>query len=269
MLRASSPRGQRPPAPMFGGVPRFMIEEDAQKLMRHAPPYGYKFGTFRPDELLAKRRNATLPANMASLGTCAVVGSSGTLLTARFGAEIDAHDAVIRVNGAPLGGSTHGPIVGSKVTWRVFASPHAASDYRFHEEQQYPNQTLMALCDRPYVYSCQNVMYARRKPRMHGINPRFYEAVRKHTDQRKKAIPLTGVVAVALAIRSCDSVDVYGMSTLGPDSSRACFYYWRCGRGQTDAAYHSRKGDSEFHDFKGNARALLNWNASGAIRIRI
>ena len=53
-----------------------MLDEETERLMRHAPPYGYKFGTFRPDELLAKRRNATLPANMGSLGTCAVVGIS-------------------------------------------------------------------------------------------------------------------------------------------------------------------------------------------------
>ena len=253
---------------MFGGAPRFMIEEDTSKLMHHKPPYGFKFGTFQLRELLAKRRNATLPDTM-EFGTCAVVGSSGTLLRARMGKEIDSHDAVIRVNGAPLGGDTWGPIVGSRVTWRMFASPHAASDFSFHEERQYPNQTLVALCDRPYVYSCQNVMFARRKPFVHGINPRFYEAVRRHTDARKHAIPLTGVVAVALAIRSCESVDVYGMSTMDDSSAGTCFYYWRCGRGQTDKVYHSRKGDSEFHDFSGNARALLEWNRSGIIRIRV
>ena len=130
----------------------------------------------------------------------------------------------------------------------------------------YPNQTMLVLCDRPYVYSCQNVLFARRKPQLHNINPRFYERVRRHTDKRKNAIPLTGVVAVAVAMRSCESVDVYGLSTMEETTRRSCFYYWRCS--STDAVYHSRPGDAEFHDFKGNARALLRWNASGAVRIR-
>jgi hypothetical protein len=35
-------------------------------------------------------------------GRCAVVGNSGDLLQDLFGAEIDAYDAVIRMNGAPV-----------------------------------------------------------------------------------------------------------------------------------------------------------------------
>ena len=266
----------------FNDIPLFMIDEDVSRLMRHAPPYGYKFGqgkrAFRLDELHAKRRNATKPLQTSGFRSCAVVGSSGTLLHQRLGKEIDRHDAVIRVNGAPLG-EQYKPFAGSKTTWRLFSSPHASSDYSFHEERQYPNQTMLVLCDRPYVYSCQNVMFAKRKPNLHNVNPRFYEAVRKLTDKRKNAIPLTGVVAVALAIRACDTVNVYGMSTmqsLKPSTPAAmtnqrrvttCFYYFRCQ--QSDAVYHSRPGDAEFHDFSGNAKALLRWNASGAITIRV
>ena len=100
---------------------------------------------------------------------------------------------------------------------------------------------------------------------MHNINPRFYEAVRKQADARKHAIPLSGVVAVAAALRSCAAVDVYGLSTMSTPRS-TCFYYWNCG--MTDAKYHSRPGDAEFHDFMGNAAALIRWNASGLINIR-
>lgn len=246
-----------------------MKDEDPAKLMRHKPPYGYQFGAgkraFREDELLRKRQNATLPT-VRRFSSCAVVGSSGTLLHHQLGREIDAHAAVIRVNSAPLS-STFAPMVGSRTTWRLFSSPHAASDFSFHEERMYPNQTMLVLCDRPYVYSCQNVLFARRKPNLHNINPRFYERVRRNTDTRKHAIPLTGVVAVAAAIRSCDSVSVYGLSTMSAQRP-SCFYYWRCGKRDTDAVYHSRPGDAEFHDFEGNAQALLRWNASGAIRLR-
>ena len=113
--------------------------------------------------------------------------------------------------------------------------------------------------------ACQNVLFARPREHMHNVNPIFYAAVRRTTDKRKKAIPLTGVVAVAAAIRMCSSVDVYGMSTM--THAKACFYYWQCHG--TDKWYHSRPGDAAFHDFRGNALALTRWNASGLIRIRV
>ena len=116
---------------------------------------------------------------------------------------------------------------------------------------------------------------SQHKPLMHNINPRFYEAVRRQTDKRRHAIPLTGVVAVAVAMRACATVDVYGLSVSAalpsPPTSATrptCYYYWSCSRGMTDAKYHSRPGDAEFHDFAGNARALLRWNESGLIRLR-
>ena len=85
---------------LFSDVPLFLAEEETERLMQHAPPYGFRFGRFRPDELDAKRRNATLP-RVRRYGSCAVVGSSGTLVRRSYGAEIDAHDAVWRVNSAP------------------------------------------------------------------------------------------------------------------------------------------------------------------------
>ena len=53
-------------------------------------------------------------------GSCALVGSSGTLLRDRFGEEIDSHEFVIRTNLAPLEG--FGPVVGKKTSLRVLSS---------------------------------------------------------------------------------------------------------------------------------------------------
>lgn len=47
------------------------------------------------------RTRAYPPA--CNFGSCAVVGSSGTLIGARLGPQIDAHDVVIRINNAPNG----------------------------------------------------------------------------------------------------------------------------------------------------------------------
>ena len=254
---------------LFGGAPLFMLEESAERLMRAAPPYGFKFQSHRADELAAKRANATLPA-VRAWPSCAVVGSSGTLLHRSLGREIDAHAAVFRVNSAPT--KRHAAHAGARTTVRVMASPHAASASTFHEAARFPNATFYVVCDRPYVYSCHNVLYASRKPRWHQVNPLFYAAVRRHTDKRQRAIPLTGVVAVAAAVRQCGTVDVYGLSTMR--SPRAtCSYYWECRGGKvtgskSDVWYHSRPGDAAFHDFSGNARTLVRWNASGVIRIR-
>eukprot|EP00966_Prymnesium_polylepis_P209157 4845314-Prymnesium_polylepis.1 len=48
-------------ARLFAGVPLFMIEESPERLMRHKPPYGYRFGRMSMDDLLRRRKNATLP----------------------------------------------------------------------------------------------------------------------------------------------------------------------------------------------------------------
>ena len=55
-------------------------------------------------------------------GTCAVVGNSGTLLGSKFGGAIDAHDAVIRLNGAPTAGFEDD--VGRKTTWDMVNKPN-------------------------------------------------------------------------------------------------------------------------------------------------
>ena len=46
-------------------------------------------------------------------------------------------------------------------------------------------------------------------------------------------IPTTGLLAIAVAINSCDSVDVYGYGNGGGGGKydNACYYYYRCGGG--------------------------------------
>ena len=60
---------------------------------------------------------AAIGAPNASFTSCAVVGSSGSLLSDRHGQEIDQHDAVIRFNTAPVRGFE--PVVGSRTTVRL------------------------------------------------------------------------------------------------------------------------------------------------------
>ncbi len=82
---------------------------------------------------------------------------------------------------------------------------------------------------------------------MHAINPVFFLAVQNLTGGR---IPLTGLAAIAVAIRSCRTVRVYGFTT---DDARACRYYWDCSA--TDYQYNRYVG-AGYHDFVGSLRAL-------------
>ena len=60
------------------------------------------------------------------------------------------YEAVIRVNGAPLA-KQYEDVTGTRTTWRVFSSPHAASDFTFHEERIYRNQTMLVLFLRGFL----------------------------------------------------------------------------------------------------------------------
>ena len=276
--RRVAPR-ERLEATSFGSgehkPPVFFKQEDPDRLMRHPPPFGYKFQSITADRVRQLQRNATMPQQKA-FGSCAVVGNSGTLKLRTLGAEIDAHDAVFRVNHAPAPstpeGHKHVAYAGSRTTWRVVTSRW------FDEEKRNPTQTLLVVCDRPFIYSCQNILFENGpKPLAHSVNPLFYGAVRRHTGASK--IPLAGLVAAAIAVSSCQTVDVYGLSTMQyderkatPGSPRVCGYYYACGGAPglaSDRAYHSRPGDAEYHDFRAHAQTLLKWNRSGVVRIRV
>ena len=104
------------------------------------------------------------------------------------------------------------------------------------------------------------------------------------------ARPRTATLAATQ--RSCEHVDVYGVSHIGglasprdhrrapPPSAgtkRACGYYYtadplsgRCASHETNDRYHfGRPGDAAFHDFAAHAEQLLRWNETGAIRIQV
>ena len=66
-------------------------------------------------------RPSVLGGADASFKSCAVVGSAASLLTDRFGREIDGHELVMRFNDAPVHGFE--PLVGSRTTVRVLNTP--------------------------------------------------------------------------------------------------------------------------------------------------
>lgn len=66
------------------------------------------------------RRLRGLFGRPQGFASCALVGSSGTLLHHQYGRDIDAHEFVIRTNLAPLAG--YEDVVGRKVSLRAMVT---------------------------------------------------------------------------------------------------------------------------------------------------
>ena len=115
------------------GASALIQHADDTQLCARDPPYGFQAmctgdGAKEALQMIHELRDPPTCHHR----TCALVGASGTLLGARLGAEIDKHDAVIRINFAPDGNQaasephaphTHGPTwvadIGARTTWRV------------------------------------------------------------------------------------------------------------------------------------------------------
>ena len=124
----STPAELRPILPMLAGVAaRATDEQRLPRLLRYpsfnltwtrsAPPP--RSDGWKPTD--AQRLRLPLRDLKESyFRSCAVVGSSGTLRRSGYGPFIDAHEAVIRFNGAPAGGG-YGADVGTRTTLSVLA----------------------------------------------------------------------------------------------------------------------------------------------------
>jgi hypothetical protein len=226
--------------------------ESISQLMRHVPPYGFRFPGFTAQHLDKFKQNAST-RELPSYNSCAVVGNSGILLTKHHGSLIDAQDAVFRVNNAVTDPKyrTH---VGNRTTL------HISSSSWMKRAKLHPRRDILVVCDMPFVNSCQNILFASHRTNVRLVNPIFYKSVRDLVGNSR--IPLTGFVAIAIAMRTCKNVLLFGFST---GARSACAYYYYCK--STDAAYHERTGDSLFHDFKSHKTQLRQWNESGVLRL--
>lgn len=223
-------------------------------------------------------------------GSCAVVGSSGSLLQSQDGAAIDAADVVIRLNFAPTPRKRRAN-VGSRTTW-AHTTPHPflssgpfASGLRpftcrllgrrlyvatfpdvspingtgsrrrgFGPVPEYKlggnrrsNKTA------PVVYYCHVPWHSRCWSNLpydgsDRISPTHVAHTRRQLGlpRAPPRWPSTGAIAVALALRRCRCVDLYGFdgnATLG-----CARYYGKC---EPTAQYYSAK--HYWHDWRREA----------------
>jgi len=182
--------------------------------------------------------------------TCALVGSSDHLLNATFGEEIDAHEAVIRVNAAPAGmgpDTAYAQHVGSKTDVRFVneygnTPPAELAQPRcifLHE----PFTPCGRLCWRsPSMCRLENCNLTQlvcrpqaAKERDWGQNYVFLDHA--HPDMAYKMVEraTAGFKALAYALHNCDHVSVYGF---GPSCN-----------GEIGQKYYDRNKPFKWHHY--------------------
>ncbi|XP_066527427.1 ST3 beta-galactoside alpha-2,3-sialyltransferase 8 [Hoplias malabaricus] len=161
--------------------------------------------------------------------TCAVVGNSGNLLQSKYGAVIDSHSMVFRMNKATTLGFEQ--YVGNKTTHH-FMYPESAVDLN-------PGVHLVLLPfklkDLQWVTSALSTgeiktTYVRVKERVQAdkdkvivVNPSFFKYTHDHWTEHHGRYPSTGMLAIVFALHLCDEVSVFGY---GADSQGNWHHYW-------------------------------------------
>lgn len=175
---------------------------------------------------------------------CAVVGPSRNLLGSRYGALIDAHDVVIRINRAPT--EDFDSDVGIKTTHHLMWPRHL-------DEGQYDRHAFLLMT--PVATATTDVFsriielasgFEWDLTRVRLIHPEFVKYLHENWTGERKHYPSTGFVALMIALHVCDEVDVFGF---GADAS-----------GRWDRYYEDDPVDvSGFHpgDFEGRLRGEM------------
>lgn len=153
-----------------------------------------------------KGRAPDLPS-MADFSTCAVVGSSASLLDRRLGVDIESHTAVFRANDAPTQGyEAH---VGRKTTLRVQNIAYCGFRERTTELTVHYTDNHRAhvgtVCTAPHI--------KRISPRMLSYSKSYWTRAKPPPPEDPtggKAKLSGGFFGVTLAMHLCGRVDVYG-----------------------------------------------------------
>ena len=207
------------------------------------------------------QRNLSQPLRCA-YATCAVVGSAGNLRGTDFGAAIDAHDAVIRVNAAPVRG--HGKAVGQRTTWRVHNSekPYFMASLGHRELQ-------VVVCHMQWIGACQHLAFGGAFASTASlVNPRFYSELWSLLGRPKgKQSPSTGLLAIALALGVCGRVSLYGFSLpAAPTERRTCErHYWECPAWAEEHGFNYLDPKHPYHMWSSEVKLREAWRASGLV----
>eukprot|EP00899_Mesostigma_viride_P016726 jgi/Mesvir1/25054/Mv11898-RA.1 len=160
--------------------------------------------------------------------SCAVVGNSGVLLLKQNGQDIDSHDAVIRLNMAPVRG--YEQYVGRRTTFNVVNSHNIKSliagklRWRVTPGNEGSHLVVFETSGRPTRYHlCQpllrhvpqakplllNPVFANRAHRL-WVQVKYLLEQEGHGEKKYNRKPMSGYFATIFSLQVCDRVDLYG-----------------------------------------------------------
>ena len=169
----------------------------------------------------ARHVNASVLRRLAAgFGTCAVVGSSGQLLSRHAGREIDSHDAVVRFNNAPTAG--YAAHVGSRTTVRLCNGLNfdCIDDVELLRigAQQYPTTQEYSKYLRA-TRSLPNHMCTTRRFSKLAIEVAV-SATRTFTRPSAYSNPTQGLFGALFAMALCRDVRLYGVDRAATHAER-------------------------------------------------
>ncbi|KAK3278783.1 hypothetical protein CYMTET_13300 [Cymbomonas tetramitiformis] len=254
-VRGSRPSGEKSTLQTLAEKWRPITQENAFVHKQNA-----RRSVYRDDEQLL----AALPSDAleASEGlkytTCAVVGNSGILRKTAYGADIDAHDAVIRLNQGPTkGGCSY--MVGGRTTLRVLSFTWLHKYARGVQGLPRDDNVTFILSQFQSEDVKQLVKAAAGTPeslKLRIISQQMWGGVQLllhgFKNQLKKQFgvkgmgaeaPSTGMLGVYLALCLCEKVTLYGFPSPNerPSSLKNAYHYFDHG--------YARKGLDTTHMF--------------------
>eukprot|EP00241_Pyramimonas_parkeae_P002463 CAMPEP_0114234268 /NCGR_PEP_ID=MMETSP0058-20121206/5622_1 /TAXON_ID=36894 /ORGANISM="Pyramimonas parkeae, CCMP726" /LENGTH=453 /DNA_ID=CAMNT_0001345943 /DNA_START=415 /DNA_END=1776 /DNA_ORIENTATION=- len=181
--------------------------------------------------------------------TCAVVGNSGVVLLRENGEDIDAHDAVLRINMAPIRGFEH--YVGKKTTFNIVNSHNVRELLQGlrHWTSTPESESRLVMFETASHFAryhlCQPLL--KKFPQANPIllNPIFSNRAHRVWVQLKYLLeqqennqynrkPMSGFFAVFFALNVCDKVDLYGFDAYTSKKRSYRYHYFDNVQGFTD-----------------------------------
>lgn len=175
-------------------------------------------------------------------GKCAVVSSAGSLKSSQLGKEIDDHDAVLRLNGAPTANFQQD--VGMKTTIRLMNSQLVTTDPNFLKDSLY-NEGILIMWD-PSIYHSDIPKWYMNPDYRFFDNYKSYREL--HPDQPFYILrpqmpwelwdiiqeispeeiqpnpPSSGMLGIIIMMTLCDQVDIYEFLP-SKRKTDVCHYY--------------------------------------------
>nr|XP_057943189.1 CMP-N-acetylneuraminate-beta-galactosamide-alpha-2,3-sialyltransferase 2 [Doryrhamphus excisus] len=164
---------------------------------------------------------------------CAVVGNSGNLRGAGYGATIDEHNYIMRINLAPTVGYEED--VGSRTTHH-FMYPESAKNLAANVSfVLVPFKTLdlvwitsaLSTGQIRFTYAPVKQFLRVDKDKVQVFNPAFFKYIHDHWTRHHGRYPSTGMLVLFFALHVCDEVNVFGF---GADSRGNWHHYWEQNR---------------------------------------